>query len=100
MPAPLPSRLLFSAIFFSVLVRFRLAYWLNCPPRQELAQPLGQKEPVVPDFARRLRVGFHGVAVVEVVAVELNLVIRINLGRNHLGLLLVPESFPAALPVP
>src|SRR6266853_1486086 len=75
--------------------RLRATYPSNCPPRQGLAQTLGHKQPVIRQLVGGRSISFGGVTVVEGVAVKLNLVVRINLGRSHLGLLLVNELRPA-----
>src|ERR1700688_1197589 len=68
---------------------------LYSPPRQRLPDPLGHKQPVVSQFARRLAVGFGCVAAGEVVVINLNLVVRVDLGGDYLCLLLVGELRPA-----
>src|ERR1039458_8624380 len=74
---------------------------LNRPPCQCLPQPLGQKQPIVPYLPRWLSIGLSCVAVVEIVAVNLNSVVRINLRRLHpRAFLRVSELRPAAHAVP
>src|SRR5258708_38728 len=80
--------------------RFRATYSSNCPPRQGLPQTLGHKQPVVRQLVRRLPIRFGRVTVVEGVAVKLNLVVRINFGRNYFGFLLIDELRPAARSIP
>src|ERR1700674_1671205 len=60
---------------------------LNRPPSQCLAQPLRHKEPVIPHLARGFTVRLRSVTVVVVVAINQDLMVRINLRRFHLGLL-------------
>src|SRR5258708_23364513 len=74
---------------------------LNRPPGQRLAHPLGNKHPVVGHFARGLAIRLSGVAVVEVVAVNVDLVVWINLRRRDFCFLLVrTQPCPAAPSLP
>src|SRR5260370_12097499 len=74
---------------------------LNRPPCQRLAHPLAHEQPVVRNFASWLAVGLSGVAIVEVVAVNLDLVVRINLRRRDFRFLLIrTKPGPAAHAVP
>src|SRR5258708_28385827 len=86
MPAALVSSALFSVSSAKSLC---INSSLNRPPRQRLADPLGHKQPVVRNFARRLAIGLSGVAIVEIVAVNLYFVVGINLRRRDHGFLLV-----------
>src|ERR1700722_7529995 len=67
----------------------KLARPLDRPPGQRLTDPLGYDDPIVRQLARRFTVGFDGLTVIKIVPVDLHLVVRIDLGGDDLGLLLV-----------
>src|SRR5207248_8268486 len=73
---------------------------LHCPPGKKLARDLGEKEPVVRDFIGGTGVRLNDEAVVELVAVELDRVVGIDLGRDDLGLFQITKPRPATLPIP
>src|SRR5580704_17637764 len=91
MAAPAETRFLFSFIPISPL---------HQPPGQKLSEELPDTSPVVRQFARRSAVSFYGSAVIELVAIELNLVIRIDFHRFQFRFLLIRIPHPAFLPVP
>src|ERR1700758_1652755 len=72
----------------------------NGPPGHRLAHPLRREQPVRRELMRWLCVRFYKPAVVEVIAIELNRVIRVDFRRQYLGLLLIPEAYPAVLTIP
>src|ERR1700686_1407642 len=91
MSAPAETRFVFSLIEMSPL---------HQPPGQKLREDLADAGPVVCQFARRRAVHFRGSAVIEVVAIELNLMVGIDFYRFYFRLLLVRISYPAVLSVP
>src|SRR3989338_6975622 len=69
-------------------------------PGQPLRQELGQDEPVLGQLARGAPVALAGAAVVEEVRIQPDLVVGIDLRRDHPGLLLIAEAHPAVAAVP
>src|SRR5437879_9630159 len=98
MPAALLSSPLFSV---SSVKSLCIDSSLNRPPGQRLAHPLGHKQPVVGHFSRWLAIGLSSEAAVEVVAVNVDLVVGINLRRRDFCFLLVrTQPCPATRSVP
>src|ERR1700686_4137786 len=96
MARPLPSRVRFSRSEKGVCIDSSL----NCPPRQRLAYPLCDEQPIVRQLVRRLGIGVGHRAFVEIVAVDLYRMGGIEFRRNDLCFFLITKSRPAALPVP
>src|SRR5215472_14883237 len=73
---------------------------LHRPPGHRLTYPLAGEQPVIRQLVGGPGICFHDMAVVEVVAVEMDAVVRIDLSRHNLRFLYVTETRPAALAVP
>src|SRR6266576_102428 len=73
---------------------------LNQPPGEELCKCLAHEIPVVGQLARGLGPGFGGAAVVEVVAIKVHFVFRVEFHGFDLRFLQIGELNPAVLPVP
>src|SRR5271156_1857315 len=69
-------------------------------PSQQLGQPFTGEDPDVSELVGRARIRIFGVAVVEIIAVQDDLIVRVNLRGGDFGFAIVLISDPAVEAVP